>query len=435
MNTTWESSTLRTWLNEDFYQTAFSEDEQSAIITTDVVTAANPEYETDGGNATKDKIYLLSYEEVINPLYGFSESGEKSDTRCSANTVFAGQQKSYASNPSYWLLRTPGKTLSTVSYVGEDGAVDAKKWLAVSDSNYSMVRPVLHLDLSSSVWKKATRVNSLGVYEEPEPTATIEPTTEPDTEPEPASEPTTKPDITTTMAPTAKPDITTTTAPTTEPGITTTTAPTTEPGITNKTVPTTGPTATVSPVTGLKGVCTTGNKVKLTWNRHADGKQYEIFRSVKKDGKYKKIAKISGTKTAYKDKTVKKGKNYYYKVIPVDKTGLAGELAGGKVVKVSTYALDTPVIQVKKSRTAEGQNYILIELKKYEGTYADIYVKYKGKYHKLKIKKKTISSYRGQYRLRFQSGGHTMKFKVRTYRIKKGKRQYSNVSKVKQIKA
>ncbi len=422
MNTTWESSTLRTWLNEDFYQTAFSEDEQSAIITTDVVTAVNPEYETDGGNATKDKIYLLSYEEVINPLYGFSESGEKSDTRCSANTVFAGQQKSSVNNPSYWLLRTPGKTLSTVSYVGEDGAVDTKKWLPVSDSSFSMVRPVLHLDLSSSVWKKATRVNSLGVYEEPEPTATTEPT-EPDTEPEPANEPTTEPDITDTTAPTTEPGITTTTAPTTEPDITTTTAPTTE------------PTATVSPITGLKGVCTTGNKVKLTWNRHADGKQYEIFRSVKKDGKYKKIAKISGTKIAYTDKTVKKGKDYYYKVIPVDKTGLVGELAGGNVVKVSTYALDTPVIQVKKSRTAEGQNYILIELKKYEGTYADIYVKYKGKYHKLKIKKKTISSYRGQYRLRFQSGGHTMKFKVRTYRIKKGKRQYSNVSKVKQIKA
>jgi hypothetical protein len=57
---------------------------------------------------------------------------------------------------------------------------------------------------------------------------------------------------------------------------------------------------------------TTASKVYLTWKKINGAKRYHIFRSTKKDGKYKEIA--STTKQKYTDKTVKSGHTYYYKI-------------------------------------------------------------------------------------------------------------------------
>ena len=57
----WEDSSLRTWLNKDFFETAFTEDEQKAIITTSVQEKLP---EGNGTITTKDKVFLLSYDEA-----------------------------------------------------------------------------------------------------------------------------------------------------------------------------------------------------------------------------------------------------------------------------------------------------------------------------------------------------------------------------------
>ena len=57
---TWETSSLRKWLNSSFLNAAFTGGEQGAIET---VTLANPDNEkhgTDGGNDTEDRIFCLS---------------------------------------------------------------------------------------------------------------------------------------------------------------------------------------------------------------------------------------------------------------------------------------------------------------------------------------------------------------------------------------
>ena len=74
-NVTWETCTLRSWLNgygakdnqsgrdysdNNFIDNAFSLIEQSAIWTTYVVNENNPYYGTEGGNDTKDKVYLFT---------------------------------------------------------------------------------------------------------------------------------------------------------------------------------------------------------------------------------------------------------------------------------------------------------------------------------------------------------------------------------------
>lgn len=63
-NVTWETSDIRRWLNEDFYKIAFNSMEQKKIVDTLVRTENNPRHGTDGGDDTKDKVFLLSIEEV-----------------------------------------------------------------------------------------------------------------------------------------------------------------------------------------------------------------------------------------------------------------------------------------------------------------------------------------------------------------------------------
>ena len=76
---TWKVSAMRSWLNgygasensqgidntdSNFIKTAFSEDEIKHIVTIEIDNPDNPEYETPGGDKTKDKIFLLSIDEA-----------------------------------------------------------------------------------------------------------------------------------------------------------------------------------------------------------------------------------------------------------------------------------------------------------------------------------------------------------------------------------
>lgn len=74
---TWETCTLRTWLNDEFYNTAFSSKEQKKIAETKVVNDDNPISGAKGGNDTKDKVFLLSMDETLEYLKLTKNAGEK----------------------------------------------------------------------------------------------------------------------------------------------------------------------------------------------------------------------------------------------------------------------------------------------------------------------------------------------------------------------
>lgn len=75
---TWKNSSLRTWLNETFYNNAFSSDEQKHIMATSI---NNDKYvdNNDGipnmssGKSTKDKVFIPSVTDMVNSNYGFFE--------------------------------------------------------------------------------------------------------------------------------------------------------------------------------------------------------------------------------------------------------------------------------------------------------------------------------------------------------------------------
>ena len=147
---TWETCTLRTWLNDDFLNTAFSEAEQKGITTTNVVNADNPEYTTNGGNNTQDKIFLLSLDEVANTSYGFrSDRGYYDQARICEATSYAKKQGAFTNDEdsSWWWLRSPGTYSYDAAFVHELGYAYALG--SFVHGYYGAVRPALHLNLSS----------------------------------------------------------------------------------------------------------------------------------------------------------------------------------------------------------------------------------------------------------------------------------------------
>jgi len=64
----WETSMIREWLNNDFYNTAFSNDDKAAISTTVLKNSDVAPYGDAGGADTEDKVFLLSIRDLKNYL-------------------------------------------------------------------------------------------------------------------------------------------------------------------------------------------------------------------------------------------------------------------------------------------------------------------------------------------------------------------------------
>lgn len=150
---TWETSTLRKWLNEEFYNTAFTAAEQEAVLEQTLVNEDNEEYGTEGGADTVDQVYLPSVADMENGSYGFQTNAYFDDqARIGKATGYAEEQGAYATGEkgSSWWLRSPGVNAADAAYVGASGS---SVWSHSVSSNgyvYSFgVRPALHLNLSS----------------------------------------------------------------------------------------------------------------------------------------------------------------------------------------------------------------------------------------------------------------------------------------------
>lgn len=116
---TWETSDIRSWLNNDFYGTAFTKSERAKIKSTTLENRDNADYNTDGGNDTKDKVFLLSIDEAKAYLPSTVE-------RVCIATKYAesqGSQLESLTRSCRWWLRSPGSTLYTASFVKVDGFI------------------------------------------------------------------------------------------------------------------------------------------------------------------------------------------------------------------------------------------------------------------------------------------------------------------------
>lgn len=115
---TWERCNLRKWLNLKFISEAFSQQEQEKILLTSVVNEPNAEYETDGGNDTTDRIFLLSIDEAENLL-----NREERQAKCTDYAKAQGAWVDVALDSPYWWLRSPGGDLLLAAAVHYRGKV------------------------------------------------------------------------------------------------------------------------------------------------------------------------------------------------------------------------------------------------------------------------------------------------------------------------
>ena len=145
---TWENCTLRSWLNDTFLKTAFGEDLQKTIKTTIVSADKNPKYSTNPGNATNDKVFLLSITEA--EKY-FSNDEER---KC-IPTAYAIAQGAYTSSSynkdgkatCWWWLRSPGDYQYDAASVNYDGSIYYYGYFV--DNRCDCVRPALWINLDS----------------------------------------------------------------------------------------------------------------------------------------------------------------------------------------------------------------------------------------------------------------------------------------------
>ena len=143
---TWERCTLRSWLNNEFYNCAFSAEEKKSILVSNVSADKNPSYSTNPGNATKDSVFLLSIVEA-NKYFANDEA------RMCAVTDYAIEQGAWTSDSSkvdgrpacWWWLRSPGYNGSSAALVFHVGSIyDYGGRVDLSDS---AVRPCVWVRL------------------------------------------------------------------------------------------------------------------------------------------------------------------------------------------------------------------------------------------------------------------------------------------------
>ena len=143
---TWETCSSRKWLNNDFINSAFSDDEKAMIPTITVSADKNPEYDTDPGNATQDQVFLLS---IVEARKYFASS----EARMCVPTAYAISNGLYTSGryskdgegTCLWWLRSPGYNQIGAARVNNDGSVDEYGY-DVDCDNYA-VRPALWITI------------------------------------------------------------------------------------------------------------------------------------------------------------------------------------------------------------------------------------------------------------------------------------------------
>ena len=135
---TWEKSELRKWLNKDFYNSIFEKAEKSKVI--EVLNINKSSQYAEGGKDTKDKIFLLSVDEVSQYF------ADDASRECQA--VYTARQNGAYRNTSNgntaWWLRSPGGNKGFAATVDNFGCVNPEGYSATAEI---AVRPALWINL------------------------------------------------------------------------------------------------------------------------------------------------------------------------------------------------------------------------------------------------------------------------------------------------
>ena len=172
--TTWEISSLRQYLNNEFFN-SFTPEERARIRETYVITNNNPWYFEEGnymsmgygGYNTYDRIFVLSVEEI---LQYFGDSGQYENPPGGGIRWISDEYnearigRNLEGEPLWWWTRTPGRyrrliagiDVTGIIYVGGMNAINCgggtrpAMWISLTypwkQDNFTDIREPLHLD-------------------------------------------------------------------------------------------------------------------------------------------------------------------------------------------------------------------------------------------------------------------------------------------------
>ena len=157
---TWETCTLRSWLNGEFYNTAFNDSEKALIRTTTISNPDNARYITSGGSATIDNVFCLSIDEA--KTYFGADSKDSNDfiinpARATKPTAYAVAKGAYVNNSTqwysgncWWWLRSPGNNQNYAAHVSHLGSVHEHGYINEYNNGVNSaddaVRPALWIE-------------------------------------------------------------------------------------------------------------------------------------------------------------------------------------------------------------------------------------------------------------------------------------------------
>ena len=142
IDVTWETCSLRKWLNNEFINSAFSVDENAMIPMVTIFADKNPKYGTNPGKATQEQVFLLSIVEVNKYFNADSAKRCKPTDFAVANGAYLNRDNSNC----YWWLRSPGEYQNKAAVVCTDGIIYES-----GSYDYAVnrgVRPAMWIDLN-----------------------------------------------------------------------------------------------------------------------------------------------------------------------------------------------------------------------------------------------------------------------------------------------
>ncbi|MBP5291958.1 MAG: DUF4214 domain-containing protein, partial [Lachnospiraceae bacterium] len=124
---TWGNSSLRQWLNSNFYRMAFSDEEREKILPSSVSNDDNPFFGTEDGGSSFGRIFILSASELNGYLPKSEDRMASRIPNAQAINPNTGTNDSAEEHPylgtSYYWVRTPGLFDYSQSYVHYTGKI------------------------------------------------------------------------------------------------------------------------------------------------------------------------------------------------------------------------------------------------------------------------------------------------------------------------
>ena len=146
-NITWAESSIREYLNGEFYNsTTFSNRDRARIYQVSNINQDNQWYGTPGGEITQDKIFLLSIAEVVKYFGDSGQLDNRPEDAWRIDDIYnINRITTFNGSPTWWWLRSPGYNSLNAGNVNHEGYLNINGIGVHND--FGGVRPALWLNL------------------------------------------------------------------------------------------------------------------------------------------------------------------------------------------------------------------------------------------------------------------------------------------------